>query len=279
MNSQCFYDLCSAYYDGDYEAAGYEDDVPLYVDLARASGGPVLEMGCGTGRVLLPVARAGIEVVGVDSSPRMLERLEERLAGEPEAVRRRVRLVQGDVRTVRVEGEFPLVTAPFRVVQHLVEQADQRAWLGNVARHLRSDPPGELVFDVFQPDYSMIAESPLVSVDVERRDPETGCTIRRVSRAHHHPESQTFEVGFQWLIEGEDGQESVASEVETVARWFTRPELELLLKIEGFEVLDFWGDFDRGAFGPDSEDQVVRARLRRSSDPRTPPRRSRAGPS
>lgn len=262
MNPPEFYDLCSRYYDGDYEAAGYDDDVDFYVDLGRASGGPVLEMGCGSGRVLLPVARAGVEVVGVDASPGMLARLEARLAGEPEAVRRRVRLLQGDIRTAEAGGPFALVTAPFRVVQHLVEQADQRAWLRNVARHLRRDPPGELVFDVFQPDYSMISESPLLSVDVEREDPETGRTVRRVSRAHHHPETQTFEVGFQWLVEGEDGEETVAAEVETLARWFTRPELELLLEIEGFELLDFWGGFDRSPFGEGSEDQVVRARLR-----------------
>ena len=262
MNSPEFYDRCARFYDGDYEAAGYDRDVPFYVELARESGGPVLEMGCGTGRVLLPVARAGIEIVGVDGSEKMLERLESRLAEEPEAVRRRVRLLQGDIRTIHADGEFALVTAPFRVVQHLLEREDQRAWLRNVARHLRREPPGALVFDVFQPDYGLIAESPILSVDVEREDPATGRTVRRVARAHHHPESQLFEVGFEWLVEGEDGEETTEGQVETVARWFTRPELELLLEIEGFEVQDFWGDFDRTPFGADSEDQIVRARLR-----------------
>lgn len=263
MRVRDFYDACAAYYDGDYEAAGYDRDVPLYVELARESGGPVLEMGCGTGRVLLPVARAGIEIAGVDASAVMLERLEARLAEEPAAVRRRVRAVRGDIRTVRVSGEFALVTAPFRVVQHLVERADQRAWLRNAARHLRRDPPGELVFDVFQPDYSLIAEGSILSVDVEREDRTSGRTVRRVCRAHHDPESQTFEAGFEWLVEGADGAETVEASIETVARWFTRPELELLLELEGFEVLDFWGDFERTPFGPGAEDQVVRARLRR----------------
>ena len=77
MKAPEFYDRCAAFYDGDYEAAGYDRDVPFYVELARESGGPVLEMGCGTGRVLLPVARAGIEIAGVDASARMLERLAE----------------------------------------------------------------------------------------------------------------------------------------------------------------------------------------------------------
>ena len=262
MKTPEFYDACAAFYDGDYEAAGYDHDVPFYVELARESGGPVLEMGCGTGRVLLPVARAGLEIAGLDASAAMLARLETRLAAEPEAVRRRVRLLHGDVRTARVEGEFALVTAPFRVVQHLVERADQRAWLRNVARHLRREPPGELVFDVFQPDYALIAESPTLSVDVEREDPATGRAVRRISRSDHHPESQTFEVGFEWLVEGPDGAERIESSIETVARWFTRPELECLLEIEGYEIVDFWGAFDRTPFGRDSEDQIVRARLK-----------------
>lgn len=262
MQPERFYDLCARYYDGDYEAAGYEHDVPFYVERARAAGGPVLEMGCGTGRVLLEIARAGIDAVGIDASAEMLARFEERLAGEPAAVRRRVRAVHGDLRSARVEGEFALVTAPFRVVQHLVERQDQRSWLANVRRHLRRDPPGELVFDVFQPDYAMIAESPLVSADIERTDPETGRTVRRVSRAEHHPESQTFEVGFDWLVEDGKGEGEVETSVTTLTRWFTRPELECLLEIEGFEVLDFWGDFDGTPFGAGAEDQVVRARLR-----------------
>lgn len=266
VRSPEFYDGAAPYYDADYEAAGHGEDVAFYVAEARAAGGPVLEMGCGTGRVLLPVARAGVEIVGVDSSAEMLARLAASLAREPEAVRRRVRLVEGDARTVRVPGEHALVTAPFRVIQHLVKRADQRAWLRNVARHLRRDPPGLLVFDSFQPDYAEIAASPTTSVDIERVDPETGRTVRRVSRAVHHPERQTFEVGFQWLVEGEDGREEVTAEVETVARWFTQAELLGLLELEGYEVLDFWGDFECTPFGPGAEDQVVRARLRR---PRT----------
>lgn len=262
MDPDRFYDLCARYYDGDYEAAGYEHDVAFYVERAGASGGPVLEMGCGTGRVLLEIARAGIDVVGVDVSGEMLARLQERLAVEPATVRRRVRTLRGDVRSVRVEGEFALVTAPFRVVQHLVERRDQRAWLQTVARHLRRDPPGELVFDVFQPDYGMIAESPLVSVDIEREEPGAGRTVRRVSHAEHHPEDQTFQVGFDWLVQDRRGEEVVETSVTTLARWFTRPELECLLELEGFEVLDFWGDFDGSPFGAGAEDQVVRARLR-----------------
>lgn len=273
-----FYGVCAAFYDADYEAAGYDRDIGFYVELARAAGGAgggsVLELGCGTGRVLLPAARALDEagsdavVVGVDASAAMLSRLEERLAAEPEGVRERVRLVHGDIRTVDVRGYAPegfaLATAPFRVVHHLVEREDLRAWLANVARHLSSNGArgGHLVFDLFQPDYSMVADPPSLSVDIERTDPATGRTVRRVSSARHEPESQTFEVEFEWLVEGEDGEEESIEAGVTLLRWFTHAELELLLELEGFETVDAWGDFDRTPYGPGAEAIVVRARRR-----------------
>ncbi len=267
-NETRFYETCATFYDADYAAAGYDHDVPFYVERAREATGPVLEMGCGTGRVLLPTARAGIDIVGVDGSAGMLARLEERLAGEPEAVRERVRLAHGDIRTVDVRSVAPngssgfaLVTAPFRVVHHLTTHADVRAWLRNVARHLA--PEGTLVFDVFHPDYEMVAAPPSVSVDIERTDPETGRTIRRVSSSHHHPEAQTFDVEFEWLVEGETGEEETIQAGTSLLRWFTRDELALLLEVEGFEVIDCWGDFEGTPYREDAEAIVMRARRTR----------------
>ena len=241
-------------------------------------------MGCGSGRVLLPCARAGVEMVGLDSSGAMLERLRHRLAAEPEAVRRRVELVEADVRDADLGRRFPLVIAPFRVVQHLLTRDDQRAWLRTVARHL--EPGGELVFDVFQPDYALVAEPAHAVVDLERTDPATGRTVYRLATAWHTPELQTFRVRFTWRSDADDeaaereesrgggteasvaatplaeetGGESTVAETEV--RWFTLAELENLLELEGFTVLDAWGGFDRRPFGPGAEDVVLRARRR-----------------
>lgn len=262
MKLETFYDGCAAHYDADYKAAGYDYDVPFYVEMARQAagrgGGAVLEMGCGTGRVLVEVARAGVEVVGVELSPEMLRAAERRLAAEPEEVQTRTRLVQGDIRSVDLGRQFSLVTAPFRVVQHLIDRADQKTWLANVRRHL--EPGGHLVFDVFQPDYDLVADSPFLTVDVERTDPETGRRIRRVSKSEHHPELQTFDVTFEWLVEGEDGTETTQDTVHQTVRWFTRYELENLLELQGFEILHVWGDFDQTPFGPHAEDIILHAR-------------------
>lgn len=266
MTVRRFYDACAAFYDDDYQAIGRSEDVELYVELARRADGPVLEMGCGSGRVLLPTARAGVEVAGVDASPRMLDRLRRRLEDEPPEVARRVRLAEADLAAPGLglgggafAGErFALVTAPFRVIQHLVGRGEQRAWLAAVARLLA--PGGELVFDVFQPQFDQVADAPVGSVDVEREEPGSGRRVRRVVWVAHHPELQTFDLRFEWLIERPDGASRGARQAETTVRWFTRYELENLLELAGFEVLDVWGGFDRRPHGPGAEEIVVRAR-------------------
>jgi SAM-dependent methyltransferase len=259
MDSRSFYAACAPFYDADYGVLGRTEDVDLYVELARESGGPVLEMGCGSGRILLPTARAGVEVTGLDASPDMLATLRRSLAAEPPEVQGRVRLVEGDVRDADAGGRFALVTSPFRVVQHLVSRADQRAWLRNAARHLR--PGGALVFDVFQPDYGMIADSPLATADLERE--VDGTLLRRYSWAEHHPESQTCDLRFEWVVEEPGSGGRTLGAAQTTTRWFTLPELELLLELEGWEVADAWGAFDRTPFGPGAEEIVIRARRAR----------------
>ncbi len=100
-------------------------DVAFFVETAREAGGPVLEIGCGTGRVLIPTARAGIEIVGLDASAAMLALCRQKLAREAEDVQSRVTLVEGDMRRFDLEREsgtgakFALATIPFRPFQHL----------------------------------------------------------------------------------------------------------------------------------------------------------------
>lgn len=103
MDSRDFYRVAAPYYDADYAAKAYFDDVQFYVGLAVECGGPVLEMGCGSGRVLLPTARAGVPIHGMDISADMLATLRQTLSKEPVAVQRRVALTEGDVRNSSIE--------------------------------------------------------------------------------------------------------------------------------------------------------------------------------
>ena len=111
-------------------------DVDFYVAEAKAAQGGVLEVGCGTGRILLPIARAGSSIVGIDSSRQMLARCRAKLAAESAEVRKRARVEDHEMRDFDLGSRFPLIIAPFRVLQHLTTIDDQLRFLENVARHL-----------------------------------------------------------------------------------------------------------------------------------------------
>ena len=111
------YDAWADWYDVFYSSVGV-DDVEFYVELAQASGGPVLEIGCGTGRVSLPIAAAGIDVVGVDFSTAMLEKAREQ-ATKTKGHGGAVEFVQGDMRTLALDRHFPLVIIPARTMNEL----------------------------------------------------------------------------------------------------------------------------------------------------------------
>jgi SAM-dependent methyltransferase len=129
------------------------EDIPFYVDLAVQTGGPVLELGVGSGRVAVPTALAGVSVVGVDSSPAMLELARRR--AEPHQID--LRLVEADIRALPDLGRFALVTIPFRALLHLATEDERRQVLGAVRDRL--EPSGTLAFDVFHPDPEDIAET------------------------------------------------------------------------------------------------------------------------
>jgi SAM-dependent methyltransferase len=157
-----------------------EQDVPFYTALAADAGGPVLELGCGTGRVLAPCAAAAGGGVGVDSSPAMLERARRRLAAA--GLADRVELHLGDMRTVRLGRRFPLVTIPFRSMFHLPGDDEWLAALATVRAHL--GPGGRFAGDVFVPDPEVLtSRNDHHGFAGEVRHPDTG---QRVALWEHN---------------------------------------------------------------------------------------------
>ncbi len=263
-----FYKLIAPYYDEDYAPLLGGKDIVFYRRLAEESGGPVFEMGCGTGRVLLPLARAGIAMHGMDSSQAMLDHLCVSLRSEPAEVRERVSLTQGDIRYDDVGLRFPLVIAAGNVLHSFLEREDQRAWFRNARRHLA--PGGAFCFDVFQFDYRRLLLPPHAwNVDVDRTDPQTGHRTRRFSRCLHEPEFQRFRVEMRWVTEDSAGGTVSQQSGSVMQRWFTRGELECLFEMEGFRIVDYWGSFEREPFGGGSPQQIVRA-TRRCNCPAAP---------
>ncbi len=215
-------------------------DLDFYVAEAKASGGPVLEVGCGTGRILLPTARAGCTITGIDSSGHMLARCRTKLAAEPAEVQSRVTLAQHDMRSFSLERTFALITAPFRVVQHLITQEDQLQFLAAARRHLA--PGGRLVFDVFNPWFDK-----LVGADgVEREDTaelrlRDGRRLRRCYRiARVRWVDQVSESELIYYVDGKRYVQAFEM------RWYLAAELCNLLARAGFRAREIYGDFKRG---------------------------------
>jgi len=219
-------------------------DVDFYVSEAVASGGPVLELGCGTGRVLLAIARKGIDITGLDLAAPMLDVLRAKLAEEPEEVTKRAGVVHGDMTNFRLDRQFALVIIPFRPFQHVVEVSDQLRCLQSIRRHLR--PTGRLVFDVFYPDFRKISELP---VGEERARFDDGREFWRTDRVVAWDwANQVRQTELLWYVRYPDGRQERHVQAFPF-RYFFRFELEHLLARAGFEVVELYGDFDRTPFG------------------------------
>jgi len=212
------YDRIARLYDS--WSASVVEDVGFYVEEARRAGGPVLELGVGTGRIAVPTALAGIDVVGVDSSAGMLEVARER--AELAGVELDLRL--GDLRDPPVEETFPLVTIPFRSLLHMETDDDRRAALRAVDRLL--EPAGRLVFDVFAPAADDIAETQGRWLE---REPGIW------ERADWDERTRTLVLRLRGR--GAESEMSLA--------WLSVPEWRELLFDEGLVVDTLYGWFDR----------------------------------
>lgn len=249
--------IISALYDFVPVYASRVADVTFYVDQARDAGGNVLEIGCGTGRVLIPTARAGVPIAGIDESADMLAQCAEKLQRETAEVRDRVELHQSDGRDFDLGEAFALVTAPFRVMQHQITVEDQLRFLACVRRHL--DPGGRFVFDAFNPSFAA-----LVAADgVEREDvPDTplgdGRSFRRTARVKHvRFVDQVSEVELIYYVKDAPDAEPQRTVQSFDMRWYLRNELVHLLARAGFAVSAIYGEFDRSPLTDASKEIIV----------------------
>lgn len=225
------------------------EDVDFYVDEARAVNGPVLEIGCGTGRVLIPTARAGVAIVGLDGSTSMLDRCRTKLHAEPADVQARVDLHTGDMRAFDLGRTFALVTIPFRPFQHLLTVEDQLACLACIHRHL--EQRGRLILDLFNPSLDYLANRP-VGVIMPEGSPTTLPDGRQLERSFQILEQNRFtqvnRVELIYDVTHTDGRKE--RQVHSFGmRYLFRYEAEHLLARSGFVVEQLYAGYDRSPYG------------------------------
>jgi SAM-dependent methyltransferase len=272
----------------DYEYRRRRADVTFYRELARRRGaGRILELGAGTGRVTIPLARDGRSVVALDQSPAMLARLRARIAQLPSASRARIAPVRGDLRSFTVDGRFPLVIAAFNVLEHLYTRGEVHACLQRIAAHLA--PGGAFAFDVQLPDlgwllrdstrrwartrftdpttgramfystnhdYDPISQIALIRLYYDPADEPAGAWPRRRPRATHSVDGGGDPTaGHSNLpVAGSAGGRRV---VKLSQRKFFPAELEALVAHAGFRVVERYGDFSFRPLDATADSQVL----------------------
>lgn len=248
------------YEDPDYYEKNYArrtDDVEFYVELAQKTRGPVLEYGCGTGRITLPMARAGATVLGVDQSAPMLARLKQRLAEAPAELRERVRVRAGDMRRLKLRERFALVICPFNTFLHLYEREDVEQFLARVREHLA--PGGRLVIDVSFPDPDELTRKP---ERLYRTKPFVYPGVGRVRYGERFDYDGLRQILYV-SCEFEPVSGAPPFSMPLTHRQFFPRELEALLHYNGFTIERWVGDFDlEEEVTPQDHHLAVIARLR-----------------
>ncbi len=243
------------YYDSSPMVTQRTQDVAFYCIAARKYGDPILELGCGTGRITLAIAEAGYRVVGLDISEKMLEHAVEKRAGLRREARERVHLVQGDMTKFDLGEKFRTVVIPFRPFQHLLETEQQISCLNSVHKHLA--PNGRLIVDFFQTDPErmhdprFLTESALIEYDLPGG--RHVALSERVAAFHRALQRNDVEMIFD--VKHPDGKQERLVMAWTL-RYFFRYEVEHLLARCGFRLEATYGNFDSSPLGDNSPEMV-----------------------
>ncbi len=250
------YDLIAPFYD--VEHAHFDEDLNLYVNFAELCSGPLLELACGSGRLLVPLAREGYELTGVDSSASMLKLAQ--VALEQAGVAARCTLVQDHMSKLRLGQKFRLAFIALGSFGHVCTRQEQRQTLAAVRDHLTTG--GRFILDISNADVRYmehLSGQMLHQGTWQRQDgsllshfvsPASSLTKHLLELTHFYEEHR----------QGEAVQRTVTT---THLYLFERNEVELLLEEAGFEITDVYGDYELSSFEHDSPRMIFIAEARK----------------
>jgi SAM-dependent methyltransferase len=244
QNKAYYEDFVADVYDALPTVSG-RADLDFYLDCAAQARGPILELGCGTGRVLMPVAEAGHTICGLDLSAAMLAKCKAKVAALPRELQSRVKLIQADMAAFKLPDRFKLVITPFRPFQHLQSVDEQTACLHAVHEHLA--PGGRLILDVFHTDAQRMHDPKFLGErDIAAEVPLPGGRKLRLAErtVAFHRAIQANDVELIHYITHADGRMERRVHAFRM-RYFFRYEVEHLLACSGFRIVELFGNFDR----------------------------------
>ena len=231
-------------------------DIAFYVEEARRAGGPVLELGCGAGRVTVPIAEAGVDIVGVEASAEMLD-VARRRALQLDENADSISFVQAEMSgfTQAVDSRFKLAIIPFRGFLSLLTVEDQGRVLRNIFRCLA--PGGKLILDIAVPNLDTLALDEDVAYHLrDVTDPHSGRKFVLWRQGSYDDYTQVESV--RLIVEEMDEQGAMRSRIlrNWQMRYSYRWEMQHLLRLSGYEVLSLFGDFDRSPFDDTSANMI-----------------------
>jgi SAM-dependent methyltransferase len=242
----------------DLEHLPYDEDVEFYGSFIEAAGDPVLELACGSGRLLLPIARAGYRVTGLDRSESMLDRAESLL--KKQGLFAKVTLHQASMEdaTSAPGGPFGVAIVALNSLMHLTSQSEQRACLQSVLAAL--DPRGQLLVDILNPTPETLRgfDHALTHDGVWHRP--DGVRVDKFSSRRVYPATQQIETELWYDLTGQDGSVKRVATSYTM-RYLYRSELELMLELAGFSEWQIYGSYDLDSFTDHSERLIVAAEV------------------
>lgn len=244
----------AAFYDPEFGA--FNADIPLYTNFAHRTGSPVLEVGCGTGRVVVPLAQAGFRVVGMDVAAQMLRRAREKVIAA--GVARSVHLVQADVREAPLAGAFGLIILAANTFLHHASPEEQLAVLKALHRQLR--PGGLVVIDVFNPDLRMLLEADgRVELVASWEEPETQALVLKFQRVVVSPTAQLLDITYIYDRCFPDGRvHRVVAPLRL--RYLWPHEATMLVAAAGLTLEALYGSYDLDPVSDDAERLIIVAR-------------------
>jgi len=233
-----------------YDLFGSKNDIEFYKELALKSGNKALELGVGTARVAIALAKAGVMVVGLDNSVHMLKVSEEKLANESKAVRSRVILKRGDMTNFDLRQTFPFIYLPASTFDHNVTVEDRKQTLNCVYKHLNEN--GTFAFDLEQASL----EKPEKSWWIDRKEIEDGKMVVRsiFTRKNIAKRILTLDLFYDMY---EDGKLLERYHEYGEVAMISKDEITRLLEESGFQVVRIYGDFDKSEYRKDGSKIVL----------------------
>jgi SAM-dependent methyltransferase len=252
---QAVFDSVAGFYD--HEQEDFTKDIPFYTDYAKECGGEVLEIACGTGRVLIPIAKKGIKITGLDISQKMLDIARNKAAGFEKNIKDGICLMQADMKDFNIDNRFSMIYIAFRSFQSLITRSDQGKCLACVNKHLIQD--GIFILDLFAPRHDILAQQKRSFYLGNFYDPEQDADIMRRCEDEYDLAKQTLKEDrfYEWTDKQGKFQRKIWSfELSYLFRF----EAELLLEKYGFKIDNVYGDFDRSPYDYYSGEQIFVAR-------------------